>query len=226
MRAKFIRESLLESIDDKDWSRMSDLVLSGKDGAGVASTISNKKKAINRYVAGLKLKGDEPNYSSSWKEYSRTFSDFGNKALELGATPEEIQQAFDEAEIPEKYTEKLGNLADKKLQNRFIGSWVKNLLDAGYDIEFLPHNGNAITMDGKDAMQRNGRKWTIGYKTKINVAGKTVDLNFDAITDEGGGPTSFVIDSRNSDNIFNTLWGTMGIQKFTDYTMKRLSEIS
>lgn len=41
-------------------------------------------------------------------------------------------------------------------------------------------------------MARNGRKWTIGYKAEINLGNKTVQLDFDAITDEGGGPTSYI----------------------------------
>lgn len=226
MKAKLVRESLFESIDDKDWSRMSDLVLSGKDGSGVAKTITNKKKAINRYVAGLKLKGDNLNYSPDMKHYYGSFSEFGDKALKLGATPEEIQKAFDEAgEVPEKYNEKSKNLAGKKLQNRFVGSIVKTILDAGFDIDFLPHNGNAITMDGREAMQRNGRKWTIGYKTKINVNGKEVLLTFDAITDEGDGPTSYVIDQYSSDDIFRGIWGTMGKTKFTSTIMNKLNSL-
>jgi hypothetical protein len=224
MKAKLVRETLNESIEDKDWSRMSDLVLSGKDGAGVAKTITNKKKAINRYVAGLKLKGNKLNYNPAWKQYSRDFSEFGNKALELGATPEEIEKAFDEAEVPSKYAENLGKLENKKLNNRFVGSLSKAILDAGFNIDFLPHSGNAITWEGKEAMQRNGRKWTIGYKTKIDIGGKAVNLTFDAITDEGNGPTFYIID-RSSDNIFNTNPESMSKTKFISVIMNKLNSL-
>jgi len=195
---EFITES---KIVDKDWKRMSDLVLSGKDGVSVAKSLKDKTKAIARFVSGVKLENGKLDYNEKWKEYHGPFSEFGNRALELGATPEEIQIVFDENDIPPKYAEQLTDLSDKKLDNRFVGTLSKAVLDAGFDINYLS-SGNATTIVGKDAMARNGRKWTIGYKTEINLGDKVVNLTFDAITDEGGGPTSYFISTRDSDPIF------------------------
>lgn len=50
-------------------------------------------------------------YGSS---YIGTFSDFGNKALALGATAEDIQETFDATVIPDKYTAKLTQHGGKK----------------------------------------------------------------------------------------------------------------
>ena len=72
------------------------------------------------------------------------------------------------------------------------------------NIEYLKTNGYAITRQGMDAMSRNGRKWTIGYKTEIDFGDKKAQFNFDAITDEGGGPSQYVLD-QSSDKIFNKL---------------------
>ena len=214
-------------IEEKDWNRMSDLVLSGKDGAGTAKVLKDKRKAISRFVSGLKLENESLNYSESWKEFHGSFSEFGNKALELGATIEEIQKTFDEAVVPIKYSEKLVELSSKKLNNRFVGDLSKKILNAGYDINFLPHNGYAITTHGKDAMERNGRKWTIGYKTEISLGEEKFDLVFDAITDEGDGPTSYVIANGESSNLFwDEEWGTMGKLKFISKIMESLSERS
>lgn len=130
----------------------------------------------------------------------------GDKALQLGATPEEIQTLYDATEVPASYVEKMTKLGGKKLNNRFVGALSKAIIDAGLDITYLPHNGNAITMEGKDAMSRNGRKWTIGYKTEIDLGGSKVKLTFDAITDEGDGPTSYFVD-RSSDAMFNRMSG-------------------
>lgn len=219
----FVNEGKSNPVVDKDWKRMSDLVLSKKDASGVAKSITNKDKAIARFVCGLKLSGSQPDYR--WGSYLGHFSEFGNQALELGATTEEIQSVFDQTEIPAQYTEKIDKLSSKKLSNRFVGFLVKNILDAGFDIEFLPHNGYALTREGQNAMSRNGRKWTIGYKTEIDLGDKKVSLNFDAITDEGDGPTSYVID-RSSDRMFTGLYGSeaMGKLAFNDQIMRKLTD--
>ncbi len=212
-------------IADKDWNRMSDLVLSNKDGAGTAKILKDKNKAIARFVAGLKLEETNLNYNENWKEFRGSFSEFGDKALELGATIEEIQGVFGENEVPPKYKEKLAVLGSKtkKLSDRFVGDLSKRILDAGYGINFLPHNGYALTYLGKDAMARNGRKWTIGYKAEIDLGDEKVKLVFDAITDEGDGPTYYFV-AGEADHIFNnvTPYEAIGKNKFFAGVMEKL----
>ena len=214
-------------ITDKEWGRMTDLVLTGNDGVGTAKILKNKDKAIARFVAGLKLENDTLNYNESWKEYRGAFSEFGNKAIELGATIEEIKDTFCENVIPVEFTEKLKKLAGKKLTNRFVGDLSKKILDGGFDINFLPHNGYAMTLEGKDAMDRNGRKWTIGYKTEISLGETKVNFAFDAITDEGDGPTSYVLDHSNSSNLFENFphFERLGKNKFQSKVMESLEKI-
>jgi len=210
-------------IDNKDWDRMLNLVMSGKDGAATASAIKDKNKAIARFISGIKLQGDKTlNYNTQLKKYSGSFSEFGNTAIKLGATPEEIQSIFDETTVPSAYSTKITKLAGKKLNNRFVGFLSKAIIDAGYDIDYLPTDGYAITRDGKDAMSRNGIKWTIGYKTEINLDGKKVNLNFDAITDEGNGPTSYIIDTSGSNQIFNNFGQIMGKGRFITKVMNAI----
>jgi len=217
-------------IEDKDWSRMLDLVVTNKDGEGAAALIKDKRKAIARFVCGLKLSNSNLSLKSLdyWgKEYGCAFSDFGNKALKLGATLEEIQMIFDSVETPEKYLVAISELKDKKLNNRFIGSIVKKILDEKFNVNFLPHNGYAITREGKDIMSRNGRKWTIGYKMEITKGDKKIALVIDAITDEGDGPTYFLVDSNQSDRIFYNLpeWKGIGRLKFTKLVMEALKKV-
>jgi len=202
-------------VSDKDWDRMLDLKLTGKDGKSIAQAISNKDKAVARFIAGIKLEDKKLDYKEKWSEYSGSFSDFGNRALKLGATPEEIQKIFDETSIPSKYSDKLETLGskDKKLRDRFVGVISKAILDLGFDIKFLPTNGYAITRIGKNAMAENGRKWTIGYKAEINKDNKTINLVFDAITDEGDGPTYYTVDS-DSDILKNLTWKKVGQREF------------
>jgi len=200
-------------ITDKDWNRMTALVLSGKDGAGTAKVIKDKNKAIARFIAGVKLENEDLRYSKNWKQYLGSFSEFGNKALSLGASVEEIQNVFEENEVPSEYSEKLVKFANKKLRNRFVGYLSKRILDEGFDIEFLPHTGYAITQPGKDIMAQNGRKWTIGYKTRITIGESKIDLVFDAITDEGDGPTSYIIHKSGSSDLFKGFSGWEGMGK-------------
>jgi hypothetical protein len=181
-------------ISNKDWDRMLDLVMKHDDGEKAAKLITDKNKAMYRFVTGLKLSNAPLNYNINWKSYDGYFNKLGNKAIELGATPEEIQNLYDATDVPTNYVEKMTKLAGKKLQNRFVGDISRAVIKEGCDIIYLPHNGYAITQEGKDAMDRNGRKWTIGYKTEIVINDTRYTFNFDAITDEGGGPTSYVVD--------------------------------
>lgn len=213
-------------ITDKDWDRMLVLVLSDKDGEGVAKVIRDKNKAIARFVSGVKLAGGSLKYDDRWKQYSGYFSEFGDKAISLGATHEEIQEIFNNTEIPAKYSEKMDKLGSKKLNNRFVGTLSKAILDAGFDIEYIKNNGNALTHEGRAAMDRNGRKWTIGYESVIDLGnGKKVNLAFDAITDEGDGPTSYVVnaDGGMSDPMFRSMYGRIGKVKFISSIIDKLN---
>lgn len=201
----FINEA---KIVNKDLERMMDLVMKGGDGATVAKLIKDKNKAIARFVAGLKLDNSPLVYdpTSRTSPYRNSnFSELGNKAIELGATPEEIQDLYDRTTVPVGYFDKMAALGGKKLDNQFVGPISKAVLDSGYDIIFEPHNGRSLTLDGKEAMRRSGRKWTIGYKTLIDLGDRQVPFVFDVITDEGGGPSFYVLDDGNSDPMFRPL---------------------
>lgn len=209
-----IEASKNKGVGTKDWDRMLLLVLKDNDGASIAKKLKNKDKAIARYVAGVKLEGTP----SNWEP----FTDFKEKALELGATEEEIETLLGQTEIPEKIKLKLVTLKTKKYGNRFVGDISKAVIDANFDINYMKHNGYAITHIGKDAMTHNGRKWTIGYKTEIDLGDRKIKFDFDAITDEGNGPTYYIVDRIESDNAFYDLThGELGKNKF----IKQLKEI-
>lgn len=226
MKIKKFNDMLNESVNivKKDWERMLNLVLTEDDGNSVAKLLKDKDKAISRFVAGLKLTDEPLKYNEKWKEYTGYFNYIGNKALKLGATPEEIQNVYDSTEVPEKYVEDLKVLSTKKLNNRFVGNLSRAILDAGFDINYLKHSGNAITNMGKEAMERNGRKWTIGYKAEVIVGDKTYNLIFDAITDEGDGPTFYVID-YSSDRIFHGQYDKIGKVAFIGSVISALKKV-
>lgn len=222
-----INEAKVVKVAPKDWDRMLDLQLAGKSGDNVASKLKDKGKAMARFVAGLKIERSVPTKARYGDGFGDSnFTSFGDKALELGATFEEIEELYSTTEFPQKYIDKLSKLSSKKLDNRFVQKISKTVLDAGFDIKYMPTNGNALTSEGKWAMERNGRKWTIGYKSQIDLGnGNVVAFEFDAITDESDGPTTYELYSG-SDNMFNDMWnGPHGVTKFISKLKKALSSV-
>lgn len=199
-------------IEDKDWERMLDLVLTDKSGEGVANTIKDKNKAIARFIAGTKLKGEKVIFDSI---YRNEFASFAEKALYLGATKDEIKEYFEQTEIPAKFEEKLTQNSSK-FNSSYTTEIVKVVLKMGHDIE-ISKGGNAMTQAGRHAMSYNGRNWTIGYKSIIKVGDKELVFNFDAITDEGSTrPTLYVLESS-SDEVFKEnvkTYKNYGIREF------------
>jgi hypothetical protein len=186
----------------KDWNRMLDLYLAGESGVSVASRIGSAEKAAARFVCGAKLAGVTTTDMQAMSHYYGQFSDFYNRAIQLGMSRDIILEAVHNTAIPTPIADKLRTLSTKKLNNRFVRALSKAVLDAGYDISYPTRGGNAITMEGRDAMARNGRKWTIGYTAIITVNGTSVSLVFDAITCEGGGSTYYVFATSLSSSCF------------------------
>lgn len=94
-------------IEDKDWNRMYDLIVDGKDGAGVARSIKQKWKAVARYVAAMRLLSMSPTNTFVNDHFEGHFNDFGNKALELGATFEDIYDTYSTCPVPTDLIEKI-----------------------------------------------------------------------------------------------------------------------
>jgi hypothetical protein len=213
-------------ITQKDWNRMLDLSLAGENGASVASKIRDRYKAAARFICGLKLEGRNIELSSYGRNtYSGPYSDFGNQAIRLGISPDLITAVFNRTTVPSDIANKQKELSASKLNNRFVGKLSKALIKAGCKVSFAPHSGNAITNEGRYAMEQNGRKWTIGYKMIIECYGQTINLTFDAITCEGGGPTSYVVSTQNSDNIFNSCssYERVGIYALINSVMSKMN---
>jgi hypothetical protein len=183
-----ISESLILEAEEKDWLRMADLYLNDKSGEKVANSIKDKKKAISRYVTGLKIAG--VNFPEEKNIYKSSFEDFYYTAKALGATYDEVKLEFDKlGDIPENILTKISIFAAKSFGNWITGDFAKAAYKAGFDMKF-DKGGRAMTYEGKDAMSRSGAKWTIGYTASIVIKHKdkpdsNIELKFDAITDEG-----------------------------------------
>lgn len=216
-----------ESVSMKDWNRMLDLYLAGNEGAGVASTIKNKDKAIARYVAGIKLAGENVD-PSPWS--TRSFAKFKERALELGATIEEIQEIFNNTEIPQSILDKEKSLKNKKLDNWTVGGVSKAVLKYGADINYIKQ-GRALTYGGRDAMMNSGRIWTIGYITELIVNGEKYQFDFDVITNEGvDNNTVYFILADTTDkkikNVFKQSNSKMGIREFSKYIKEAIEALN
>ena len=222
-------EAVNEKIADKDWDRMTMLYVKDDiEGAKVARLIKDKKKAINRFVAGLKIVRGKLDFFKDGTLNVNYYHEIGRKALQLGATPEEIQKVYDEAEIPTKYQEKISDLEAKKLGNWVTGPISQAVLSIGGDVQVIDERGvskNARTSMGKDAMRTNGANWTMNFKYEITINNKTYDFVVDIITDEGARKSHrYVIDNK-SDRIFTqafrTNMHTYGIREITK-TLKQV----
>lgn len=95
---------------------------------------------------------------------------------------------------------------NRQLDTISVGAISKEILKLGLDINVLS-KGNALTHQGKLAMKKNGRKWTIGVKTEIIINNKKVEFSFDAITDEGGGTTYYAVNSFDNRPLFSPVLG-------------------
>lgn len=209
---ELLNEAKSAKVQDKDYKRMMKLVLTDDTGSKALSAIKDKNKAMQRYVAGLKLKGGtevkyEQRKSGSYS-FSGPFWQFAELAIDLGATPEEIVELFDNTEVPQKYFDEMAKKGGKKLDSWVVGAISQLILDMGYDIEYLPHNGYALTSEGQWAMEQSGLKWTIGYKTLIDLGDRKVKFNFDAITDESvDRKPVYYVKAHNTDEMFNQFSG-------------------
>ncbi len=106
-------------IENKDWEQMAKLINTRKNGDNIASAIKNKDRAIACFICGHKLdKLSNTNYNEKYKGYEGAWAPFGNRALELGATPEEIETLFKDTVIPPEWSERLEK--DKFFKNYFF----------------------------------------------------------------------------------------------------------
>jgi hypothetical protein len=218
-----------ETVSTKDWDRVFKISTTRDGAIKMANSLKNKDKAIARFVAGLKLNNEDLTYNpDAYNKFGRSiFAPLGEKAMELGATFDEIKVLYDNTEVPEKYLDKKLATSDAKLDNRFVSKISQFFIDNGFTIEYKNYNGPALTLPGKTAMQRNGSKWTIGYKTVVSKNGIDYTFDFDAITSESVDvkPTYYIA-AKSSDKIFNPLTHeVLGIKQFLNRLKNCIKDI-
>ena len=105
---------LSSKIVNKDWSRMHTMIrqegATPWAGENVAAKITNKDKALARFVAGMKLAGCTIEEFAKYLQFGSAktnipFLKFWEKAKELGATPDEVLDLYENFDVPEEYSE-------------------------------------------------------------------------------------------------------------------------
>ena len=140
-----------------------------------------------------------PHFCPLHADYSYDFYPFKKKAIEPGSSEEEIDKMLEEAKVPESLKSYADDKSENDKKNRkgyFVEAVVKWLNKQDFDWEFVEEAGNALTMPGKEAMSRDGRKRTMGYTLKVLKEGKDGIIEFDIITDEFGGPNQYAMGLR------------------------------
>lgn len=183
---------MIYQVTDKDWSRMQDLWNRNQDGEGVARKITSVEKAVARYVAGLKIEGEKEatveGYNGSKTLPWSTFKAFGRRALELGATFEDLEDSFAAAEKPAQ-----GDIKQKKVYLGFTGS-LEKLVDnlagqAGWTWSWKTVDSvRRISSEAEDMYRRNGRVWPITKEITFSKEGQEDKrIWVTVVTNEGGG---------------------------------------
>lgn len=180
------------STDDKHIAKMKAYFNKHSDPERLVKSIKDDKKLVARWIAAMKI---------NWPE---AVSVFGYEI--------EHKKLLTKAEIVaygEKYkadSEKVDDSDMKRLDKetqKLVDSWItksiykyfESLTD--YTIEWVEAFKNAKTLEGKDAMRRNGRAWTEGFIVKVtNKDGKSKEITFDVVTNEGGGLYGYCFDYR------------------------------
>ena len=199
-------------VEEKDWKRMYDLIVDGKDGASVARSIKQKDKAIARYVAGLKLLSLNPDDMYHRGVFTGFFSDFGNKAIELGADLTDIRYVYDNCPNPEELINKIkGYLNDTDQRARIPDNFFKELRN--YKVDVLTEELNRLpTQAAYDATANKKNKEIIPFKITFYVnKPQECYLDLDIIVDLNGGSNSYIL--KEEYNMKTDLTGVFGYQE-------------
>lgn len=120
-------------ITDKDWSDAYSIALYKYVKELEPENIYNKKEAIARFIAILKIVNHKLEIKDS--KFIGEYSSFGNRALELGASIDEIEEVYSSVPTPEDWIKKFEK-EQKEIKTRYIipnAFWIK-LKNAGIPI--------------------------------------------------------------------------------------------
>lgn len=174
--------------DEKHIAKMKAYFNKRSDPERLVKSIKDNNKLVARWIAAIKI---------GWED---AISVFGSEVEE--------RKLLTHVEVV-AYTEKYGVEDEKvddsdmkilgKTEKKLVDSWItkslyKWLETQPVEIEWVEVFTGARTQGGKDAMSRNGRAWTEGFTMKVTKDGKTKQITFDIVTNEGGGLYGYCMD--------------------------------
>ena len=129
-----------------------------------------------------------------------------SEAIYYCTITKEMEECKEEKKIMDKMENKEVDTSDVKRltdsEKKIANSWITksafkffNSLD-GVKTEWIESFKNSKTIAGREAMSRNGRAWTEGFKVKFTKDGKEKEFVFDIITNEGGGLYGYAVDAQ------------------------------
>lgn len=211
-------------VEEKDWNRMFDLIADGKDGASVAKSIKTGEKAIARYVAGLRLLNKSPAEFYSSGRFTGYFSDFGNRALTLGVTFQEIMGLWEETVVPKGLSEKIqAYIEDSECRVNIPDNFFKEIRHLGIDLKIEEDERSTTEMAYEYAKTKES-KVIIPIRMifkPYDVAPQIICL--DVIADENGQSNRYVFFSQeNIDTHLDLINGTFGYTELHDAILAAL----
>lgn len=177
------------SISQKDIDKMKGYYNKRSDPERLVNSIKDNKKLIARWIAAIKI---------GWNDAIDEFEEaiFYRNLLtkkeikEFKEKYEKDEEKVNDSDI-KRLTGKEEDLA-KSYITKSLFKFFESLTD--YKITWKEICKNPKTHEGKAAMRRNGRAWTEGFVVTVEKNGKSKDIAFDVITNEGGGLYGYSID--------------------------------
>lgn len=194
-------------LDPKHVKRMKEYLNKNSDPDVLAGDIKDPAKLVGRWLAAIVI---------DWPEAVEAFGREIKSRKLLSDT--EIMDYMDKMENEEVDTSDVKRLTDneKKLANSWITKSAFKFFNSLKDVkvEWVEAFKNAKTQAGKDAMSKNGRAWSEGFKVKFIKGDKEKEVIFDVITNEGGWLYGYGVD-----------YNKMNLSDFKTYINKIISEL-
>ena len=174
------------STDDKHIKKMKDYFNKRSDPERLVKSIKDDKKLVARWIAAMLIGWPE---AVSVFGYEIEHKKLLNKAEIVAYTEKYKDQHVDDSDMKrlDKDTKKIA----ESWITKSLYKYFESLKD--YTIEWKEAFKNAKTIEGKEAMRRNGRAWTEGFIVTVTKGEKSIDVTFDVVTNEGGGLYGYVL---------------------------------
>lgn len=171
--------------DKKHIDKMKGYFNKHSDPERLVKSIKDNDKLVARWIAAMLI---------DWPE---AVSVFGYEIEQRKLLTKAEIVAYGEKYKNQKVDDSDMNRLDKE-EKKLAESWItkslyKWLETQSVEIEWVETFKGAKTQGGKDIMRRTGLAWTEGFVIKVTKDGKSKNITFDIVTNEGGGLYGYCI---------------------------------